>query len=86
MVLAKLGIVPSLAIIIFVWLITYYTSLVSVELNLHLERGLSLGSLGKVFSGNTAAAIGEISVKLLSYALLSIYIYGTSFNNSKTYR
>ena len=76
MALAKLGIVPSLAIMIFVWSLTYYTSLVSVELNLHLERGLSLGPLGKVFSGNTAAAIGEISVKLLSYALLSVYIYG----------
>lgn len=76
MVLAKLGIIPSLAIMVLVWLLTYYTSLVSVELNLHLDRGLSLGALGKVFSGNTAAAIGEISVKLLSYALLSVYIYG----------
>ena len=78
MALAKLGIVPSLMIMIFVWLLTYYTSLVSVELNLQSERGLSLGMLGKVLGGKIAGIIGEISVKLLCYALMSVYIYGAA--------
>lgn len=78
MSLAKLGIIPSLITMLVAWFLTYYPSLVSVELNLHSERGLSLGLLGEKFSGKTAKFIGEVSVKLLSYALLAAYIYGGS--------
>ena len=78
MVLAKLGIIPSLTIMIAIWLLTYYMSLASVELNLHSDHGLSLGALGEKFSGPVAQAIGEFSVKLLSYALLAVYIYGAA--------
>ena len=78
MALAKLGVVPSLVIMFAIWFLTYYPSLVSVELNLHSERGLSLGLLGQKFSGKIAEIIGETSVKLLSYALLAAYIYGGS--------
>ena len=76
--LAKLGVIPSLVIMFATWFLTYYPSLVSVELNLHSERGLSLGLLGRKFSGTIAEIIGETSVKLLSYALLAAYIYGGS--------
>ena len=78
MSLAKLGIFPSIVIMLATWFFTYYSSLVSVELNLHSECGLSLGLLGQKFSGKLAQFIGEISVKLLSYALLAAYIYGCS--------
>jgi tyrosine-specific transport protein len=78
MSLAKLGLIPSIAIMIITWWVAYYTSLVSVELNLHSDRGLSLGGMGRVFSGKYAEILGNISVKLLSYALLSVYIYGES--------
>ena len=78
MSLAKLGILPSIIIMIATWFFTYYSSLVSVELNLHSECGLTIGLLGKKYSGKTAHFIGEISVKLLSYALLAAYIYGCS--------
>ena len=74
--LAKLGIIPSLVVMLSAWFLTYYPSLVSVELNLQSEHGLSLGLLGRKFSGKKAEMLGEISVKLLSYALLSAYIYG----------
>ena len=77
-VLAKLGIIPSILIIVAIWLLNYYTSLVGVELNLQSERGLSLGELGKYFSGRGAQAVGEISVKLLSYAALTVYLSGIS--------
>lgn len=78
MVLAKLGIATSLFIMLLIWLLTYYSSLISVELNLHSDRGLSLGQLGRKFSGKGAEIVGEISVKLLSYALLAAFIYGAS--------
>ena len=78
MVLAKLGIATSLLIMLLIWLLTYYSSLISVELNLHSDRGLSLGQLGRKFSGKGAEIVGEISVKLLSYALLAAFIYGAS--------
>jgi tyrosine-specific transport protein len=78
MVLAKLGILFSVIIMVLTWGLAYYTSLVSVELNLHADRGLSLGAMGKTFSGRYAEIIGNFSVKLLCYALLSVYIYGES--------
>lgn len=78
MSLSKLGIIPSFILIALIWLLTYYTSLVSVELNLQSERGLSLGQLGQFFSGEKAKIIGDGGVKLLSYALLAVYIYGCS--------
>ncbi len=78
MVLAKLGLVPSILLMLAIWFIMYYTSLINLELNLQADRGLSLGELGKKYSGRTAELIGVISLKLLSYSLLAVYIYGGS--------
>lgn len=78
LVLARLGLATSLVIMLLTWLLTYYSSLISVELNLNSDHGLSLGLMGKNFSGKVAGFIGEVSVKLLSYALLSAFIYGAS--------
>lgn len=77
-VFAKLGIIPSALVTILVWFLNYYPSLVGTELNLRSERGLSLGSLGKKFSGHGAQIAGEISVKVLSYAALTMYLCGAS--------
>ena len=76
MVLAKIGLVPSIALMLVIWAVMYATSLVSLELNLQAKQGLSLGELGKFFSGPKAQALGIISLKLLSYALLAVFIYG----------
>ncbi len=78
MMLSKLGIIPSIALIITLWSVIYYTCLVNIELNLQAGRGLDLGSLGKKFSGNIAHIIGTGSYKILSYALLAVYLYGGS--------
>lgn len=78
MVLAKLGLIPSILLMVAIWFIMYYTSLVNLELNLQAGQGLSLGALGKVFSGKTAEFIGTVSLKLLSYSLLAVFIYGGS--------
>ncbi len=78
MVLAKLGLILSTLLMVAIWFIMYYTSLINLELNLQAGQGLSLGALGRRFSGRTAEAIGIISLKLLSYSLLAVFIYGGS--------
>ncbi len=78
LVLAKLGLIPSILLMLFIWFIMYYTSLINLELNLQARHGLSLGALGKYYSGRIAEAIGVTSLKLLSYALLAVFIYGGS--------
>jgi tyrosine-specific transport protein len=77
-VLAKIGIIPSIFVMILMWLIVYYTSIVNLELHLQAGKGLSLGELGRKFSGKIAEAVGTISFKILSFALISVYIYGGS--------
>jgi tyrosine-specific transport protein len=78
MVLVKIGLIPSIILMLSIWAIMYYSSLINLELNLQAGEGLSLGSLAQRFSGPIAEAIGIISLKLLSYALLAAYIYGGS--------
>lgn len=78
MVLAKLGLIPSLLIMGCIWYIMYYTSLINLELNLQAGQGLPLGALGRRFSGRTAELVGVLSLKFLSYALLAVFIYGGS--------
>lgn len=76
MVLAKLGIVPSVALMLMIWLAMYYSALVNVELNLQAGEGMPLGALGRRFSGKGAEFVGAICLKLLSYALLTVFING----------
>lgn len=78
LVLAKIGLVPSIALMLVIWFIMYYTSLLNIELHLQAGKGLTLGSLGRLFSGKTAEFIGVLSLKLLSYALLAVFLYGGS--------
>ncbi len=78
MTLSKLGILPSIFLMLMIWGLAYYTSLINLELNLQAGKGMSLGELGKHFSGKSAQIFGEFSLKILSYALLSVYIYAGS--------
>ena len=78
MMLAKVGIVPSLVLMFCIWAFTYYTALLNLDLNLKAGKGLSLGELGRHFSGRVAESLGVVSLKLLSYALLAVFIYGSS--------
>lgn len=78
MVLAKLGLIPNILLMVTIWFIMYYTSLINLELNLQAGQGFSLGALGRCFSGRIAELIGTSSLKLLSYSLLAVFIYGGS--------
>lgn len=74
MILAKVGIIPSIILMILVWLVIYHTSLVNIELVLQSGEELTLGALSKRFSGRISEFIGSISFNLLSYTLLAVYI------------
>lgn len=78
LVLAKFGMVPSIVLMLITWFFMYYTSLVNLELNLQAEEGLSLGLLGKRFSGPFAGLLGTCSLKLLSFSLMAVFISGGS--------
>lgn len=78
LVLAKIGIIPSILIMILTWLIVYYTSIINLELHLQAGNGFSLGELGRKFSGKIAETIGNTSFKILSFALISVYLDGSS--------
>lgn len=77
-VLARLGLIPSLLLMVFTWFVMYYTSLMNLELNLQAGRGLSLGLLGRMYSGQIASLIGTVCLKILSYSLLAVFINGGS--------
>jgi tyrosine-specific transport protein len=78
LVLAKLGIVLSIGVMLIIWSVMYYTSLINLELNLQAGHGLTLGALGRYFSGFGAEFFGAFFLKLLSYSLLAVFIYGAS--------
>lgn len=75
MVLSKIGIIPSCVLLFITWMVAYYNSLLSVELNLKAGKGLSLGSLCAYFSGPIASFFGNVSINVLSYSLIAAYIY-----------
>lgn len=72
--LAKIGLAPSILIMLALWSVVYYTALVSVELNLQAGKGLSLGALSAFFSYKKLSIVADILLKLLSYSLLALYI------------
>ncbi len=78
MLLAKVGIIPSIILMMLLWSVIYYTSLANIELNLQAGEGMQLGNLARKFSGRLAEVIGTSSFKVLSYTLLSVYIYAGS--------
>ncbi|MGB4191672.1 MAG: aromatic amino acid transport family protein [Rickettsiales bacterium] len=78
MLIAKIGIIPGIFLMLVNWWIVYHTALVNVELNLQAGEGSTLGNLGRKFSGKVAEVIGTGSFKILSYSLLSAYVYGGS--------
>ncbi len=78
MVLARIGIIPSIFLMLLMWSIIYYSALINLEISLQAKKALSLGELGRKFSGKIAELIGTSSFKVLSYALVSVYIYAGS--------
>ena len=61
----------------FAWL-TYFTAIIRTDININSDSSFSLRDVGKFFSGNSASKIGSVSLKLLSYSLISAYLYGAA--------
>lgn len=78
MVLAKLGLMPSIFLMFFIWLVMYHSALVNVELNLNAGRGTPLSKLARELSGKKAELIAAFCFKALSYSLLAVFIYAGS--------
>ncbi|MCE5319285.1 MAG: hypothetical protein LLG04_18215 [Parachlamydia sp.] len=78
LVLAQMGLLPSLLLMLGIWYLMYYTSLINLELNLQAGEGLPLGELGRKFACCSAEWSGILILKLLSYALLAVFLYGGS--------
>ena len=77
-VLSKYGIRLSLLIMLaFTW-VTYFSSIIRCDLNIHSDSRFSLQDVGEHFSGNIAKPIGNISFKLLSYSLMAAYLHGAA--------
>lgn len=76
MVLCKIGVLPTFVLIIVLWFFMYLSGLLGLELNLRAGKGLTLGELGKLYSGPIVSQIGSLSLKFLIYALLCAYLYG----------
>jgi len=77
-VLAPLGAVMSCVLILLCGFVTYLSALIRCSLNLQTRCDYTLEDVGKSFSGTIAGIIGSFSLKLLSFSLLSAYIYGFS--------
>ncbi len=78
MELAKIGLIPSIIVMLCIWAIIYHTAIINIELNLQAGKGLALGDLCKFFSGRKAAIVGALSLKIFSYILLAAFIAGGS--------
>lgn len=83
MVLVQVGLIPSIICMFVMWAFIYASALVNLELGLHFQKEYkgqdvlgTLGNLGKHFSGRKAQILGILSLGLLSYSLLGVYIYG----------
>jgi tyrosine-specific transport protein len=76
LVLANFGLCLSICVMLSIWILMYYLSLVNLELNLAAGEGLTIAQLGRKFSGPVAESIGLISLKALTYVLLAAYIDG----------
>lgn len=73
--IAPLGLIPGIFIMLGIWILAYYTSLIHLELNLHAGAGLDLGQLANRFSGRSMQCVSTSLVTLLMYALMTAYLY-----------
>lgn len=76
MVLAKFGIIKSCCIMISFAVLTYLTALIRADLNINLHSTATLEECGCYFGCSWAGFLGNILLKLLSFALIAAYLFG----------
>lgn len=75
-VLAKFGILGSILIMLTFSVLTYATALIRADLNLQTKSKATLGEIGKFFACSKVGALGDFCLQLLSFALMSAYLFG----------
>lgn len=78
MVLAKFGIAKSCMIMIIFAALTFLTAVIRADLNLNLRAEATLEDAGNAFGCPWAGKVGNFLLKLLTFALLSAYLFGFS--------
>jgi tyrosine-specific transport protein len=76
MVLAAIGLVPTVFLLAVTWWIMYRSALVNLELVLQSGKCLDIGSLGKLYGGSAVSFFGEGLLLALMYSLIGAYFYG----------
>ena len=77
-VLAKFGIINTCLIMLCFSALTYITALIRADLNLNSSSDATLKDVGNKFGEILFGNIGHIALLLLSFALMSAYIFGLS--------
>ncbi|MDR2769248.1 MAG: hypothetical protein LBB19_01685 [Puniceicoccales bacterium] len=78
MVLSQIEVLKACGLMLLCTFVAYVAALARCELNLQSKCDFTLEDVGLHFSGKMAALLGNICLKLLSFSLLSAYIYGLS--------
>lgn len=73
---SALGLVGGTVAMGVIWFVMYLAGLYGLELNLRAGKGMTLGGLGQFFSGPIARIIGDTSLLVLTYALMTAYLFG----------
>lgn len=76
MVLSKIGLLPGVIVLLFIWASVYYSALVITSLNLRTGRAVSIGSIARDISGRRAEWFYQFCMLLLTYALMVAYLSG----------
>lgn len=76
MVLAKFGVIKSCIIMVLFAFLTYLTAIIRADLNINLNSGATLSECGNAFDCHKAGVSGNFLLKLLSFALISAYLFG----------
>jgi tyrosine-specific transport protein len=66
----------STVIMIAIWALMTYTALITLEMNLYFNKGVSISYVAEHTLGNIGKTISTTAIALLFYALLSAYMAG----------
>lgn len=75
---ASAGVGLSIVLLIGVWALMTYTALITLEMNLYFNRGVSIAYAAEYSLGRVGKVISTVTIAMLFYALLSAYMAGGS--------
>ena len=73
---ASAGLGLSIVLLICVWALMTYTALITLEMNLYFNRGVSIAYAAEYSLGRIGKVVSTFTIAILFYALLSAYMAG----------